>query len=72
MEKHFLFITEVSSESDRFPIGEVRKTGSPEHLAELDLDKEKFFAFYRSQVLDSCTSIIQSQLSKTHNGIQIN
>ena len=53
LEKHLLFIRGVYSESDRFPIGEVRKTCSPEHLAELDLDKEKIIAFYRSQVLDS-------------------
>lgn len=59
LNEHFLVFKGVFSESDCFPIGKVRNTCSPEHLAELDLDKEKFIAFYRSQVLDSCISIIQ-------------
>ena len=59
IEEHILFIKGVFSESDRFPVGEVRKTCSPEHLEELDLDKKNFIAFYRPQVLDACQNIMR-------------
>jgi hypothetical protein len=57
--KDLLFIKGICSESDRFPLGKVRETCSPKHLAELDLDKRKFIAFYKDAVLDSCQNIIR-------------
>lgn len=59
VEEHLLIMRGISSESDRFPLGEVRKTCSPKHLAKLDLDKEGFVAFYRPQVLHCCQDIVQ-------------
>lgn len=59
LDEHLLVIRGVSSESDRFPIGEVRTTCSQKHLAELDLQKDDFIIFYSSTVLSSCQNIIE-------------
>ena len=47
LDHAFLFIQAVSSDSDIFPLGKVRDTCSLEHLADLDIEKEEFIAFYR-------------------------
>src|SRR5215813_7548964 len=53
-----ILIISVDSETDRFPLGEVRKRWDPNVLAELDSEIQASEDFYRERIRRGCNLII--------------
>lgn len=56
----FLPIRAIESETDRFPLGEVRKQYAPEYLREIDKEMQRYLDGAREDILNSCREIIRS------------
>lgn len=55
----FLTIRGVDSETDHFPIGDLRKQYAPEYLQRLDKEMEDYIARVRDNIIASCHEIIR-------------
>jgi hypothetical protein len=56
--KLFLPFVGVDSETDRFPLGEVRTRWSPEALVREDQERARIEDHYRSFVANACTALL--------------
>jgi hypothetical protein len=58
MDADLMIIKAVDSDSDEYPMGEVRRFWNPEKLKEIDLDREEFEKFYQKDVFNACRILI--------------
>ena len=55
----FLRIRGIESQTDHYPVGEVRNQYNPDSLRKLDHDLEQYMASVREDIFDSCRKIIE-------------
>ena len=53
----------LESDTDHFPVGEVRRHCTIEYLAAADAEKEQYFLKCRDDLLAACSEIIQANYS---------
>lgn len=55
----FLAIIAVESETDHFPLGDVRKECAPDYLKRMDREIDRYLEDARGDILCACHEIIQ-------------
>lgn len=55
----FLAIRGIESETDHFPLGDVRKECAPDYLKRMDSEMGRYIEGAREDILDLCHEIIQ-------------
>jgi len=55
----FLAIRGIESETDHFPLGEVRKECSPDYLKRMNAEMERHIEAARRDILDACRELIK-------------
>lgn len=56
----FLPIRAIESETDHFPLGEVRNRYAPDYLKRMDEEMERYLGQAREDILSSCREIIHA------------
>jgi hypothetical protein len=56
----FVFMRGIDSQTDHFPLGEVRKLCAPDYLKQRDAEIESFLADERENILASCREIVKA------------
>jgi hypothetical protein len=56
----FLPIRGIESETDQFPLGDVRNQYAPDYLKRMDEELERYLAQARKDILSSCREIIHA------------
>lgn len=55
----FLPIRAIESETDHFPLGEVRNRCAPDYLHRMDAEMERYLADAREDILKGCREIVR-------------
>lgn len=65
-DKDFLIIKAVASETDEFPVGEVRKHYDDKVLEKLDKELNEYLGQSKSIIFQACENIIKKYSNENH------